>query len=145
MSLIPTEHKKFTYDHIPTLRELMPGNAGLPGVTYGIISVVNQRPAQDEGWGAIVSGKVFTLVGPKGECDVILGCKGSPLRGINPNAGARKLLLDDTIYTMTGLWTGKVPEHLGAKPKEVTPTVAAKPKTTVGIDKSGLPGKAVGA
>ena len=129
MSLVPDAYEKYTYTYVPTLRELMPGNAGLPGVTYGIIAVENQRPAQDAGWGAVVNGKVFTLKGPRGAADVILGCQGEPINGMSPNSGARKLLLDNTIYDKTGLWVGELPEGF-APPEPEKPAAKAPVKAT---------------
>ncbi len=122
MSLIDHSYDDSTYDHVPTLRELMPTNAGLPGVHYGLVAVANQRAAQDEGWGSVTGSRVLSIVGPKGKLDVVLACQGNPVRGLDPNAGARRLYLDDDIYNITGLWLGALPEHLTAEAKPAKST-----------------------
>lgn len=99
-------------DHIPTLRELMPKTAGLPGVKYGIVALVNQKAAQDSGWDGVADQRIFTIEGPKGSTDAALICNGEPAEGMSPDSGARRLYLDQDLYRLTGLWQGLMPKNL---------------------------------
>jgi hypothetical protein len=126
MSLVDDANGTYTYDHVPTLRELMPTNAGLPGVTYAIICTANAKVAQDEGWGSVERSKVFTITGPKGSADCILACQGTPIRSLDTHSGARRVLLDDDIYHLTGLWQGQLPEHLTSDNPEPQPKPQSK-------------------
>ena len=102
----------FTFDHVPTLKELLPLNIGVPGVVYNQICNPNAKAAQDEGWGTVVGAKLFTITGPKGSVDMVLACKGTPIKSASSHEGARKMFLDDDIYRLTGCWLGYLPENL---------------------------------
>lgn len=97
------QFEPLTFEFVPTLRQLMPSTGGLPGVKYGLLAVHNQKTAQNEGWGATTTSKIFTIKGPKGQVDVVLACKGDPVRGMSPAGGARVFLIDQDIYDVTGL------------------------------------------
>ena len=102
----------YVYDHVPTLRELMPSTAGLPGVIYSLVCLQNAKDAQDAGWGSVEGAKFFSITGPRGTVSMVLACKGTPIRGASPKSGARRLLLDLDIYRMAGVWLGLLPKSL---------------------------------
>tara|TARA_Y100000590_G_scaffold413_1_gene607 strand:+ start:5162 stop:5530 length:369 start_codon:yes stop_codon:yes gene_type:complete len=95
--------EEYIYDHIPTLRELLPSTAGVPGVQYAQISAKNLRRAQDEGW-LKISGKqkIYTISGPKGTVDCELYAKGKPIPGQGSQSGARICYVDSEVYKGTG-------------------------------------------
>lgn len=102
----------YTYDHVPTLKELLPTTGGLPGVKYIQLCTTNAKAGQDGGWGPVENAKIFTITGPKGSSDILLACKGTPIRGASTQEGARTMSLDEDIYKLTGLWLGLYPESL---------------------------------
>ncbi len=102
----------YTYDHVPTLKELLPTTKGLPGVKYIQLCTTNAKAGQDGGWGPVENAKIFTITGPKGSSDILLACKGNPIRGASTQEGARVMNLDEDIYRLTGLWLGLYPENL---------------------------------
>lgn len=102
----------YTYDHVPTLKELLPSNGGLPGVEYMQVCDLNGKEAQDQGWGPVRDAKMFTIEGPKGSANIILACKGEPIAGASTQEGARMMYLDENIYGLTGKWLGMLPESL---------------------------------
>ena len=129
MSLVPEQLERYTYDHVPTLRELMPTNGGLPGVQYGLVCVHNQRHAQDAGWQGVEKAKVFTIASDQGSVDMILACQGTPVRGMSPDMGARKMFVDEDVYRLTGLWPSADTPKLEDAPQQTTPT-SKKAKVT---------------
>ena len=102
----------YVYDHVPRLRELLPKDAGRPGVKYAQVCSANAKAAQDAGWGPIAGAKMFTIHGPKGHCDMLLACQGKPIQGASSQEGARTMVLDHDIYRLTGLWLGIMPDEL---------------------------------
>ena len=95
--------RKYEYEHIPSLKELLPSTAGRPGVEYAQISTINARKAQDEGWSPLTGGVAFyTIKGPKGSVDCMLLGKGFPIRGQAPFGGSRTCFVDGAIYEGTG-------------------------------------------
>lgn len=102
----------YTYDHVPTLKELLPTTGGLPGVKYIQVCIFNAKVAQDDNWGPVENAKLFTITGPKGSSNILLACKGTPVRGASTQEGAREMSLDEDIYKLTGLWLGLYPESL---------------------------------
>ena len=114
------------YDHIPTLREMLPSTAGVPGCRYAIVSLANLGRAQREGW-LKISGRqlIFGIQGPKGLVECELYAMGRPIRGQDPNGGARKLLVDAQVFEVTGFIDPTAPVA------EVKPIAkeAAKPPT----------------
>ncbi len=127
----------YNYDHVPTLKELLPTTSGIPGVEYVQVCQANAKPAQDDGWGGVEGTKLYTINGPKGSSDMILACKGEPIQGASTQEGARKMFLDPDIYRLTGKWLGYLPIELQEefkvgelhKPLEVFPEDSVpKPK-----------------
>ena len=105
----------YSYDHVPSLRELLPQTAGIPGIEYIQVCASNAKVAQDTGWGPVHGAKLFTITGPKGHADMLLACKGKPVQGASTQDGARRMFLDDDIYRLTGLWRGYLPKNLMAE------------------------------
>ena len=70
--------KIYFYDHLPSLKELMPSTGGVPGIEYLMVSTTNLRRAQDEGWlrSSGSEQRVFTLEGPAGRVDCELYSRG---------------------------------------------------------------------
>lgn len=111
---------RYTYDHIPSLKELMPTTAGIPGVEYAQVCVHNIRLAQDLGWGRISGNqKVYTITGPTGSVDCELYCKGKPISGECPQGGRRVCSIDKEIVKLTGVRNGPPPEREPADQPEV--------------------------
>ena len=102
----------YTYDHVPTLKELMPSTAGLPGVKYMQVCTINVKPAEDQGWGPVSDARFYTIIGPKGQSHMMLASQGTPTPGASPGDGARRMYLDDDVYKLTGLWRGYYPKSL---------------------------------
>ena len=127
---ILTTDAPYVFDHIPTLHDLLPKTAGIPGVEYAQICTTNAKYAQDEGWGAVEGAKFYSIEGPKGTASMVLACKGTPIRGASPSDGARRCYLDEDIAALTGLPTdGSAPDHsekaeVPSEPASVSP----KPK-----------------
>lgn len=137
----------YVYDHVPTLRELLPTNGGVPGIEYIQVVTDNARPAQDAGWLLVDGAKIFSIQNPNDpdlKVDVILACKGQPVRGASPHEGARVMNLDHDIYRRTKMWLGKFPEDLqqefkldeyGNQPEDVeVETAEAAPKQEVPME-----------
>ncbi len=96
----------FTYTNgIPTLSQLLPRTAGVPGVSYLQCSTANLRRAQDEGWLRIAGReqKVYTIIGPNGSIDCELYAMGEPIPGQSHTSGARNCDIDRNIYVATGI------------------------------------------
>jgi hypothetical protein len=103
--------KPYNYDHIPTLEQLLPNTGGLPGVRYAIVSTMNMRKAQDDGWERLSGNqKIFTIVGPKGSVDCELFGKGRPMRSMDVASGRRVCLIDKDVRKATGFTTGVAPK-----------------------------------
>ncbi len=102
----------YTFDHVPSLKELLPKTAGVPGVKYMQVCSINAKPAQDEGWGPVEGAKMFTIEGPGGYSHMALACKGTPVPGASDKDGARIMNLDRDIYRLTKIWLGKLPKEL---------------------------------
>ena len=113
-----TDDAPYVFNYIPTLLELLPKTAGIPGVTYAQICTGNAKQAQDEGWGAVEGAKFYSIEGPKGTASMVLACKGTPIRGASPSDGARECFIDEDIFTLSGWPTdGTSPEAAANKPK----------------------------
>jgi len=110
MSLVDPKNDRPEFDHVPTLRELLKETAGLPGVTYAQVCAHNAEEAQAQGWGSVqMKYQFYRIVGPQGTVGMTLACKGSPIPGMGPHSGARRMLVDDDVYAKTGLWLGQRP------------------------------------
>ena len=93
----------YTYDHVPTLEELLPNSGGRPGVEYAIVSTLNMRKAQDEGWERLAGNqKIFTITGPAGSADCELFGRGKPIRGADASSGRRRCFVDGSVRDATG-------------------------------------------
>lgn len=95
------DNKPYTYDHIPTLEELLPKTGGLPGVTYAIIALENARKAQDQGWSRLAgSQKIFTVESGSGSVDCELYGLGKPIRGQDVASGRRECVVDKKVSSI---------------------------------------------
>lgn len=94
------------FDHIPSLRELMPTTGGTPGYEYAQVALANARQAQDAPldppWRPVPDARFYAVRGPKGTADVILLRRGTPIRGLDPQAGSRRCWVDKSILSQTG-------------------------------------------
>ena len=98
------QNEKYVYDHIPSLKELIPSTGGLPGVEYAQVTTDRLWLAQKNGWSKL-SGrqKIYTIRGPAGEVHCELYGKGKPIKGQSMLSGRRICWLDKTIREKTGL------------------------------------------
>ncbi len=125
-SLTPST-RPFTFHEIPHLRHLLPECRGRPGFVYAQITNQNIRRAQDEGWKKVEGSVVYTIIGPKGEVDMELMVRGGLIPGQSHDAGARLLVVDETVEKVTGL---KIPVLWGKEespdptPSKETPNAA---------------------
>lgn len=104
------------FDHIPGLHELLDGTVGppggWPGITYAqacIHNVANaaERMEKPAHMRPIGGATYYTIVGPRGSCQMALvGC-GERIRGASPEAGARLFFTDGEVERLTGLELGK--------------------------------------
>lgn len=137
----------YTYDHVPRLRELLPQDAGRPGVKYAQVCSSNAKSAQDDGWGPVAGAKLFTINGPKGHCDMLLACQGNPIQGASSQEGARMMVLDHDIYRLTGLWLGALPDELqeefdtDGKVEDSADTSVTEPSTSLEDKIAGIKAK----
>jgi len=92
------------FDHIPSLRELLPKHRGRPGLEYFQCCVTNLRRAQDEGWLEVDNTVIYTVVGPRGQAHMKLMARGRLIPGQSHDSGARLCFCDRTIEPMTGHW-----------------------------------------
>ena len=90
-----------TFDHIPTLPELLNGAWGIAGLTYAQVCVHNSTRAQRESdFKAVPRRPFYDIEGPKGTATMVLMYRGQPLTGA---AGSRsECLADPDILTLTG-------------------------------------------
>ena len=121
--------EKYVYDHIPTLKELLPEKRGLPGVEYAQVTTDNLWLAQQNDWSKL-SGKqkLYTIRGPQGEVHCELYGKGKPIKGQSSKGGKRICWIDKLIKEKTGCGLKDVADPL----PEPTPEPLAENKTTVG-------------
>ncbi len=96
-----------SYDHIPSLWDLMPNSGGQPGITYAQVCTHNAGKAQTEGWGQILGrdgrpAKFYAIEGPKGKAEMVLLGQGKAIPGGEPPSGARECLVDNEVVRLTG-------------------------------------------
>ena len=139
----------YEYDHVPSLKELLPKFRGVPGFQYFQCCVVNLRRAQDEGWTEVVGGIVYRIKGPKGSVDMKLLTRGERTPGAAHNSGARICGCNTLVQELTGVWinpnrhTGETPEIGPERPNDL----ASQPERdvsgigTMGIQPEGTPEK----
>jgi hypothetical protein len=96
--------RKYVFDHVPDLRELLPKWRGRPGFTYLQCVTSNLRRAQDEGWVEVDNTVIYTIEGPKGSADLKLLCRGSLTPGQPHDSGARLCYCDKAVEQLTGIW-----------------------------------------
>jgi hypothetical protein len=118
-----TSNRPFVYYRIPQLRELMPKTGGLPGVTYLQCAVINLRKAQDDQWKRVVNSSTYTIVGPEGEIDCELLCKGRPIPGGDVFSGRRSCEVDTLIEEIT-----RIPIDPSVVPEPSPVQTITKPK-----------------
>ena len=125
-----TTDAPYVFCFIPTLHDLLPNTAGIPGVEYAQICTANAKYAQDDGWGAVEGAKFYSIEGPKGTASMVLAGKGTPIRGASPSDGARRCYLDEDITALTGLPTGgSAPDDSEQAEVPAEPTsISTKPK-----------------
>ena len=100
----PGALKRWVFDHIPSLKELLPQYRGLPGFEYMQSCVQNLRRAQDEGWYEVEKTVIYTVEGPKGAVDMKLLARGQRIPGQSHDSGARLCFCDTSVEPLTGLW-----------------------------------------
>ncbi len=105
--MLDTPDTGLSFDHIPSLRELIPDTGGTPGYEYAQVALANAKRAQDAGldppWRPVPGAQFYTITGPKGSIDLMLLRRGSPIRGLSPQSGARQCYIDKAVYSQTGL------------------------------------------
>lgn len=107
----------FSYDHVPTLEELLPATGGIPGVTYAQVCAKNVHAAQTAEWDSVHGAKAYEIVGPDGRnTAMVLACKGTPVRGMDARSGRRMMFLDQDVFRLTGMW---LPPHIMGFPPEL--------------------------
>lgn len=106
-----------SFDHIPTLRELMPKTQGLPGVIYLQCAGQNTVKAEAEGWLKVHGARGYIITNPTTgkSLGVELLAKGTPMPGVSYMSGARQCMVDLTIDE---LMTEPHPPKAPAKPAE---------------------------
>ncbi len=112
----PGAMKRWTFDHIPSIKELLPQFRGLPGFEYLQCCVNNLRRAQDEGWSEVEKTVIYTVEGPKGSVDMKLLARGHRIPGQPHDSGARLCLCDTSVQPLTGLWINPHKHPEGAQP-----------------------------
>lgn len=100
----PFEAQEYVFDHVPSLRELLPQYRGLPGFEYMQCCVQHLRRAQDEGWVEVQNTVVYSIEGPNGRVDMKLLARGQRIPGQPHDSGVRLCLCDKTVEKATGLW-----------------------------------------
>jgi len=100
----PYKAQQFVFDHVPSLRELLPQFRGLPGFEYLQCCVQNLRRAQDEGWTEVERTVIYTIEGEKGRVDMKLLARGKRIPGQPHDSGARLCICDKTVEEMTGVF-----------------------------------------
>jgi len=124
--------KRYAFEHLPDLWDLLPASergagGGWPGVVYAIVCTHNAKRARDSGLRPIRGAEFFSIHGPRGEAAVLLMGHGEPIPGASADAGARELLYDGEIGTLTGhtphedtaLWFS---EQAAPTPEEAPPS-----------------------
>lgn len=112
-----------TFGYIPTLGPgpgtLMPRTGGVAGVEYAQICTQHIVKAKRDGYGPIVDAEPYVIEGPDGEAEVVLLCKGTPIRGASSLGGAQICRIDRDIYVLTGFEDpdGKQVEETPDKPE----------------------------
>jgi hypothetical protein len=92
------------FDHIPTLKELLPQFHGIPGFYYLQVAVQGKSIAEREGWAPVADRPTYTIMGPEGSCDMNLYCVGDRVPGVTHQSGKRTCEVDLNIREITGLW-----------------------------------------
>jgi len=116
LSRTPGALKRWMFDHIPSIKELLPQFRGLPGFEYLQCCVNNLRRAQDEGWSEVEKTVIYTIEGPKGAVDMKLLARGQRIPGQPHDSGARLCLCDTSVEPLTGLWINPHKHPEGATP-----------------------------
>ena len=100
------EESVITFGYVPTLGPgtgtLMPRTGGVAGVEYAQVCTHHIVKAKKWGWGPIVDAEPYVIEGPSGDAEVVLLCKGEPIRGASSLGGAQICRIDREIYTLTG-------------------------------------------
>ena len=96
------DNESFMFQTIPSLKELLPSTAGIPGIQYAQICVNNMKRAQNDGWKRIQGAKIYTVLGPDGRADMELLAQGKVISGQAYDSGARRCWIDPNVYTLTG-------------------------------------------
>ncbi len=110
------EPEAVSYNHIPFLAELLPQYRGMPGFVYAQVCTQTLVRAQSEGWQHLGDRKVYTIVGPQGQADMILLTRGQPIPGQSPDAGARLCGVDNLVQELTGLTIPRLGGNLEEAP-----------------------------
>lgn len=132
LSRAPGPVRQWIFDHIPSLKELLPQFRGLPGFEYLQCCVNNLRRAQDEGWYEVEKTVIYTVEGPKGSVDMKLLARGKRIPGQPHDSGARLCLCDKSVEPLTGLWINPH-KHEDEDDTEPEPqTVESVPETSPG-------------
>ena len=103
---MPTEQssEEYVYDHIPTLKELLPASGGRPGVQYAQVTSERLWLAQKSEFRKVSGAQMmYTIRGPKGEVHCELYGEGRPIKGQGSKSGKRICWLDTLIREKTGL------------------------------------------
>lgn len=94
----------YTFDHVPSLRELLPKHRGMPGYQYVQCTVHRLARAQLEKWVQVNGSVFYRIQGPRGYVDMALMVRGKRTPGQPSNSGARLCFCDDLVLELTGNW-----------------------------------------
>ena len=139
----PQDSRAYTYNVIPKLGpmsqhpgeaelpSLLPHKGGLPGLVYFQIPSRLRRLAQDEGWKSTSGTKLYSIIGPRGEIDCELVCKGRIIPGCDTLDNKRAMQVHNDIFEETGLSaeTGlpeEFSEEVPEEPLEDAPVIVCK-------------------
>lgn len=88
-----------TFQHIPTLKELMPKTSGLPGVKYLQCAALNMARATREGWLQVHGAEPYIITNPSTgkELAVVLLAQGRAVPGVSYLSGGRECQVDLAI------------------------------------------------
>ena len=114
----PKVGDEFVFGFIPKLRHLLPMHHGIPGFHYLQVSKDNIWRAEQDGWERVDNSVMYVISGPKGDAYMILYTRGRSIPGQPISSGRQIELVDNDVYSITGLENTSSRQTEDSKPED---------------------------